>query len=317
VEHGEHAQVSGQFSSLLAVNFLSGVVAQKTPNVLLVIVDDWGWRNVGFHRVNETGDDDWQTPHIDALVANGVELTNHYVHSFCTPTRSALQTGRLPVRVQLTLAGPCSHGNGIPTNMTAIGTKMKQGGYSTHFVGKWDAGCRTPAHTPHGRGYDTSLSYFGHGNWMWDQAEWLGSYYDKPANYSKPGCTRTTKPGWNANPVGCAIDLWDTEGPANTLNGTDNEEFIFMDRIHDILKSHTKTKMALSLTATPVTTPPPLFLVYCPKLVHYPLEAPLSYQQRFSHITDSPTRKMYAAMSSFLDDQIGNVTSAFKEHGLW
>ena len=55
-------------------------------------------------------------------------------------------------------------------------------------------------------------SYFGHGNWMWNQAEWLGSYYGEPRNYSVPKCTNTSKPGWNANPVGCAIDLWDTNG---------------------------------------------------------------------------------------------------------
>ena len=38
-----------------------------------------------------------------------------------------------------------------------------------------DTGMETPTHTPHGRGYDSGLSYFSHGNWMWSQAEWLGS----------------------------------------------------------------------------------------------------------------------------------------------
>ena len=36
-------------------------------------------------------------------------------------------------------------------------------------VGKWDAGMATPKHTPQGRGYETSLNYFGHGNWMYTE----------------------------------------------------------------------------------------------------------------------------------------------------
>ncbi len=44
---------------------------------------------------------------------------------------------------------------------------------------QWDAGMATPYHTPQGRGYDTSLNYFGHGNWMYSNAEWGGSETDK------------------------------------------------------------------------------------------------------------------------------------------
>jgi hypothetical protein len=45
--------------------------------------------------------------------------------------------------------------------MTGVAAQLKKGGYSTHHVGKWDAGMATPHHTPKGRGYDTSLNYFG------------------------------------------------------------------------------------------------------------------------------------------------------------
>lgn len=48
---------------------------------------------------------------------------------------------------------------GIPRNMTGIAQKLKNAGYATHMVGKWHCGTSTPDHTPHGRGFDTSLNY--------------------------------------------------------------------------------------------------------------------------------------------------------------
>ena len=50
----------------------------------------------------------------------------------------------------------------IPRNMTGMAIKMSAAGYKTHMFGKWDAGMATVDHTPHGRGYQTSLHYFHH-----------------------------------------------------------------------------------------------------------------------------------------------------------
>ena len=92
-------------------------------------------------------------------------------HRYCSPTRSSLQSGRLPINVNVlnadmsswNPADPVSGFAGIPRNMTGISAVMREGGYATHMVGKWDAGMATPDHTPAGRGYDTSLIYFHHG----------------------------------------------------------------------------------------------------------------------------------------------------------
>ena len=90
----------------------------------------------------------------------------------CSPTRSSVQSGRLPIHVNVvnadmnvvnpndTVVGFA----GIPRNMTGIASKMKEAGYATHMAGKWDAGMATPDHTPAGRGYDTSILYFHHAN---------------------------------------------------------------------------------------------------------------------------------------------------------
>jgi arylsulfatase A-like enzyme len=53
-----------------------------------------------------------------------------------------------PVHVQQQLTNPEQPNGGIPRNMTVIGEKMREGGYATHIVGKWDAGMATPTHTP-------------------------------------------------------------------------------------------------------------------------------------------------------------------------
>lgn len=82
------------------------------------------------------------------------------------------------------------------------------------------------------------------------------------------------------NAPNCAKDLWDTDKPASTINGTVYEELLFRERILDILNSH-----------DPST---PLFITYTPKIAHYPLQAPVEYQQKFSFI-EEPHRQVYAA----------------------
>lgn len=119
--------------------------------IFQVIVDDLGWGDVGFHRTD--GSKEVHTPTMDALAADGVELTRHMVHKMCTPSRSSFLSGRLPMHVQQTLANPEAHNAGIPFNMTVIGAKMKEAGYRTAIVGKWDAGMATFNHTPLGRGF--------------------------------------------------------------------------------------------------------------------------------------------------------------------
>ena len=73
-----------------------GTVAEA-PHLLVVVVDDWGWYNAGWHA--EARDESVRTPNLNALVEEGIELNRHYVHRACTPSRAALQSGRLPVHV--------------------------------------------------------------------------------------------------------------------------------------------------------------------------------------------------------------------------
>jgi len=105
-----------------------------------------GWANVGYHRT--PADDpkgEVQTPTMDSLCREGVELNQSYAFWYCSPSRSAIQTGRNPIHVNVNNDGlmihnpadPVSGFAGIPRNMTTIAWKMREAGYSTYFYGKW------------------------------------------------------------------------------------------------------------------------------------------------------------------------------------
>ena len=95
-------------------------------------------------------------------------------YKFCSPTRSAIQSGRNPIHVNVQNYQPTvwdyvdptgdtdSGYAGISRNMTTLADIMKRGGYKTHFAGKWDVGMAHKDMTPRARGYDTSLFYFHH-----------------------------------------------------------------------------------------------------------------------------------------------------------
>ena len=97
-----------------------------------------GWANVGYHRNPPTNE--VVTPHIDSLVKEGLELDQHYVFQFCSPSRSCLMSGKLLIHVNdLNLEpnvynpnDPVSGFAGIPRNMTGLATKLVQAGYAAH-----------------------------------------------------------------------------------------------------------------------------------------------------------------------------------------
>src|SRR5919198_3824942 len=77
--------------SLVALGPPAGRAAEtRKPNVLIILADDLGYADVGFH-----GCRDIPTPHIDSLAKNGIRFTSGYVSGpYCSPTRAGLMTGR-------------------------------------------------------------------------------------------------------------------------------------------------------------------------------------------------------------------------------
>jgi arylsulfatase A-like enzyme len=138
--------------------------AAKRPNIVYIVADDLGWKDVGYHG------SDIKTPHIDELAAGGARLEQFYAQPMCTPTRAALLTGRYPFRYGLqTLVIPSSHAYGLPTDEWLLPQALKEAGYETAIVGKWHLGHADRKSWPRQRGFDHQygpmigeIDYFTH-----------------------------------------------------------------------------------------------------------------------------------------------------------
>jgi len=127
--------------ALLALSVALVSAKPLQPHILFVMADDLGWSTVGWH-CKATPSPAVKTPALDALVAEGASLDRHYTYWFCSPSRSAFLSGRLPIHVNQLNTPPCDwneatgEGAGIGTNMTAIAEVLRDAGYATAQVGK-------------------------------------------------------------------------------------------------------------------------------------------------------------------------------------
>ena len=154
--------LSGRFVAalLLASVVLLGSLAAAhaaTPNVVIIFCDDLGYGDLACF-----GHPTIATPNLDRMAAEGQKWTNFYVAApVCTPSRAAIQTGRLPIRTGMCsdtrrVLFPDSAGGLQPEEVT-IADALKTAGYATACIGKWHLG-HLPQYLPTEQGYD---SYFG------------------------------------------------------------------------------------------------------------------------------------------------------------
>eukprot|EP00035_Acanthoeca_spectabilis_P008980 m.161022 g.161022 ORF g.161022 m.161022 type:complete len:318 (-) comp14568_c0_seq5:674-1627(-) len=170
--------------------------SSKPPHIVVHLADDFGWHAVGWRNP------EFFTPHIDALKASGLLLTNHYVYQYCSPTRSSLMSGRLPLHVNQQ-NGPW----GVDLRMTMLPQKLAAAGYVSHLAGKWHCGMMTSGHLPVARGFNTSLGYLSGECDHYTQME------------------------------GGHVDLWDTKVPAYGKNGTYGG-FQYSARAVEVVEQH-------------------------------------------------------------------------------
>lgn len=143
------------FLLLLCLKFINGQY-QASPHIIVFMVDDLGWNDVGFHGSNQI-----PTPNIDALAYNGIILNRHYVQPSCTPTRAAFFSGKYPLRMGMQGQGIMGgETRGLPLGVRLLPEYLRDYGYSTRLVGKWHLGFHTRLHTPLNRGFDSFFGYY-------------------------------------------------------------------------------------------------------------------------------------------------------------
>jgi arylsulfatase A-like enzyme len=121
------------------------------PSVVLILADNLGWGELGCYGGGALRGA--PTPRIDTLASEGLRLTNFNVESDCVPTRSALMTGRHPIRTGALQSVPAGLPQGIVPWEITLAQLFSGQGYATAIYGKWHLGDR-PGRYPHERGFD-------------------------------------------------------------------------------------------------------------------------------------------------------------------
>ncbi|KAF5271189.1 hypothetical protein FQR65_LT05333 [Abscondita terminalis] len=264
------------YETLFILFCVSFSATQKArPNIIFILADDLGWNDVSFH-----GSSQILTPNIDILAYSGIILNKYYVSPICTPSRSALMTGKYPIHTGMQhhiLYG--GEPRGLPLGETLLPQYLKELGYSTHMVGKWHLGSYKKVYTPTYRGFDSHLGF------------WTGHH-----DYSDH--TAMENGVWGLDFRRNMEIAWDLHGQYSTD--------IFTNEAEKIIKNHNKTA--------------PLFLYFSHAAVHSgnpynPLPAPDNYVAKFKNITNYQ-RGRFAGVLTKLDESVGKVVQALQLNGM-
>jgi len=125
--------------------------SERQPHIVLVLADNLGWGELGCYGGGALRGA--PTPRIDSLADEGLKCLNFNVESDCVPTRSALMTGRHPIRTGALQSVPAGLPQGIHPWEKTLPQVLKQAGYDTAMFGKWHLGDR-PGRYPNDRGFD-------------------------------------------------------------------------------------------------------------------------------------------------------------------
>ncbi|XP_037582232.1 arylsulfatase B [Dermacentor silvarum] len=253
--------------------------ASRSPHIIFILADDLGWNDVSFH-----GSPQIPTPNIDALAASGIILQRHYTSPDCTPSRTALLTGRYPSRTDVGYEVLIPAGsNALSLRFELLPQWLKHLGYSTHMVGKWHVGYKSLKHTPTWRGFDTFFGYYN-GDIF---------YFNHTLKYEGH----------------CGLDLWRNVGHSTKsvadLNGTYSTK-AFTDEAKRIIDEHDVRK--------------PLFLYVSHEAGHTicsncTVEAPKENVDHFKYIANY-NRTVLAGAYEVMDRSIGEVLAALQSRGM-
>ena len=249
-------------------------VSEK-PHIVMIVADDLGWNDVSFH-----GSTQIPTPNIDSLALNGIILNNYYVTPICSPSRSAIMTGKYPIHTGMqtsTVFAPNAWG--LSPTETILPQYLKHQGYKTHAVGKWHLGMFSPQYLPQNRGFDSFYGYYLGKSDYWDHSD-LETFW--------------------------GLDLHDNGKPVFTQWGNYSTE-MYTDVGIDRIRNHNKSEPLFLYLAYQA--------VHSANRPADPIQAPDYWLKKFAHIKDEGRRK-FAAVTAALDEGIGRIYGALSDAGI-
>ena len=282
-----------------------------SPNIIYILADDLGYGDLGVY-----GQQIIETPHIDALAEGGMRFTQHYAGSaVCAPSRSVLLTGQHPGHTPIRgndewkergdtwnyikmFEDPTLEGQRpMPVSTVTIAQILKKQGYKTGMVGKWGLGAPNTSSVPNQMGFDYFIGY----------------------NCQRQAHTLTPLHLWE-NDKRLLLQN-DTVAPHTRLgvdqDVTDYKSYLPYSRGHYApSEMHSKAMQFLEENKNG-----PFFLYYASPLPHLPLQAPekwinyyrkkigpeVPYAGNKGYFPCQYPRATYAAMISYLDEQVGEL----------
>lgn len=251
------------------------VHGQDKPNIIVIMTDDQGYKDVGFN-----GGTQIPTPNMDRIANEGVTFTDAYVtYTVCGPSRAGFITGRYQQRFGFERNPawrPHDPTVGLPQEERTLAEAIQPLGYASSIIGKWHLGSHDNFH-PLNRGFDEFYGHLGGGLRYFPDELYIRDYREAR---NEPESYRT----WivrNREPVRTEKYL--------TYEFT-REALDFVERHKD----------------------QPFFLFLSYNAPHAPLQAPEEVIAQFSHVEDE-RRRIYCAMVAVLDEGVGELLDLLDE----
>ena len=291
------------------------------PNIIYILADDLGYAEIGCY-----GQELIETPHIDQLAREGMRFTQHYSGApVCAPARCILLTGQHSGHAYIrgndewasrgdvwdyakAVDDPNLEGQRpIPDSIATVGNILQKVGYKTAIVGKWGLGAPLTDGIPNHRGFDFFYGYncqrqahnlYPKHLWKNKEKVWLDNDLVAPGTKLDSGA-----------------DPYDEKSYSKYFQNDYAPELMQKEAIGFIEENVDK----------------PFFLYYATPLTHVPLQIPKQYIDRYVQkfgIEEPYTgdqgyfpcrypRATYAAMVSYLDDQVGEIVARLRELGIY
>lgn len=177
-------------TTFLPVGQAEAAAADTQPNIVFILLDNVGWGDFGVYGGMTP------TPRVDAFANQGIRFNSYYVEAQCTPSRSAILTGRLSVRSgTYTVPIPGTGPYGLSPQEYTLAKLLSDAGYATALYGKWHLG-NVPGRLPSDMGFD---EWWGIKD-SWDEADYTSYPLFKESGMQPPMIWEGTK-GESSKPV--------------------------------------------------------------------------------------------------------------------